>query len=810
VTFLLASLARAVRTAPGVLVAVTLLLTGVFGALSTQAVQEAGFENFAPDNEVSSTLAAIDERFGTGSQPTQLVVQRADEGRLLDGEGLTAAATLRERIEADAAVTAALAPVPTGAVLTYADLALGAAAEQGLDPASLSAAAGADLHEASLAALPPEEAGQAGGLVGGDPASATVGSVVVLLDGGLPEAERTEVVRALDAAVADVPGVATSPLDFALLAEDVNEAITADLGRLLGLAFLLIIVILAFVYRRVSEVVASLLGLVFTIVWMQGASVLVGPGYLGLTGGQSEMSMAIPILLVGLGVDYGIHLTMRYREERGTGSAPPAAASRAIGAVGTALLLATITTVVGFATNVFNPLPPLQDFGVFAALGVVAAFLVFTTFVPSVRVLLDRRAERRGRLRAGSVSATAPSLLGRLAGSLAPLATRRPWAVLTVAGVLTAAGAAGATQLSTEFSQTEFFPAGSEPLRTIELVERELGGDLTERTRVLVTGDLATPGSVAALDAVERDAAGVVGVRGQERAQIDSVLTRALTAGVLDASDLGGDADLAALGAEVAAVDPGVGAVLAEDAVLLDVATNAGDEVAELRDGLTAATAPLRDLGFEVGIASDGLLIDTVLEELRSSQISGLGITLIASMAILSLVFWVRVREPLLGVLAILAVGIVVAWTLGLMALFGIPFNVMTAMVSALAIGIGVPFGIHVVNRFIEDRGREPDLDRALESTLRHTGGALVGSAATTVAGFGALVLSSVPPFRQFGLVVAMTITLALVASVAVLPAMLAVYTRARAGRGGTSPRRGAAASGHDGDEAVTDRLPVG
>jgi uncharacterized protein len=257
-------------------------------------------------------------------------------------------------------------------------------------------------------------------------------------------------------------------------------------------------------------------------------------------------------------------------------------------------------------------------------------------------------------------------------------------------------------------------------------------------------------------------------------------------------------------------VDPGVGAVLAEDAVLLDVATNAGDEVAELRDGLTAATAPLRELGFEVGIASDGLLIDTVLEELRSSQISGLGITLIASMAILSLVFWVRVREPLLGVLAILAVGIVVAWTLGLMALFGIPFNVMTAMVSALAIGIGVPFGIHVVNRFIEDRGREPDLDRALESTLRHTGGALVGSAATTVAGFGALVLSSVPPFRQFGLVVAMTITLALVASVAVLPAMLAVYTRARAGRGGTSPRRGAAASGHDGDEAVTDRLPVG
>lgn len=187
-----------------------------------------------------------------------------------------------------------------------------------------------------------------------------------------------------------------------------------------------------------------------------------------------------------------------------------------------------------------------------------------------------------------------------------------------------------------------------------------------------------------------------------------------------------------------------------------------------------------------------------MLDELRASQISGLVITLVASMAILALAFWVRVREPLLGVLAILAVAIVVAWTLGLMALVGIPFNVMTAMVSALAIGIGVPFGIHVVNRFIEDREREGDLDRAMVSTLRHTGGALVGSAATTVAGFGALVLSTVPPFKQFGLVVAMTISLALVASVAVLPAMLAVYTGVRDRRrtgvgtdgGGDAPRR--------------------
>jgi len=81
-----------------------------------------------------------------------------------------------------------------------------------------------------------------------------------------------------------------------------------------------------------------------------------------------------------------------------------------------------------------------------------------------------------------------------------------------------------------------------------------------------------------------------------------------------------------------------------------------------------------------------------------------------------------------------------------------------------------------------------------MRSTLEHTGGALVGSALTTIAGFGSLVLSSVRPFQQFGLVLAMTIGLALVASVVVLPAMLALYTKVRHRRSGavtsSSPER--------------------
>jgi uncharacterized protein len=849
VTRLLDALSAAVRRAPGSLVALTLVLTAVFGVLASQAVQEQGFENFAPDNEVTAALGTISDRFGTGVDPVQLVVEA--DGPLLGRDGVAAAMELRERLLADPAITAAAADLPGGPVATYADLAIQGAAAQDLDPTTMDDAAIVEVHRASLETLPEQQSAQVTRLLAGegDGTDAEVGAIVLLMDGEAAESVREEAVLSLPDLTADVAGVEVSTLDFRLLASDVNAEIEADLGRLLGLAFLLIILILVAIFRRPVDVIAALLGLVFTIVWMQGISTLLGPGFLGLTGGMNEMSMAIPILLVGLGVDYSIHLTMRYREERGSGATPTGAVTGAIGAVGAALALATITTVVGFLTNVTNPLPPLRDFGIFAAVGVASAFLIMTTFVPATRLVIDRWLRRRGRLPdAADRGDHRPSLLGRGAALFAPVATHRPWVVLTAAGVLTVLGGISATNLSTEFSQTEFFPEGSEALETIDLVDEAFGGDLTETTQVLITGDLDRPGVLAAVHQLEVDAAEVSGIRtGNGRAESDSILRRvedllsvseegaaaddegagdpatapldedarapggpdpadfarlveeASAAGLDDPDGPDADAEFRPLADALLAVDASAASVVSEDALLVNLSSSAGDAVDDLRTELEEAAAPLTDLGLEVTAASDPILIDSVLDELRATQISSLVLTLVASAIILSLAFWFRVRQPMLGVLAIAAVGLVVAWVFGLMALFGIPFNVMTAMVSALAIGIGVPFGIHVVNRFLEDRDRYEDLGDAMRSTLEHTGGALVGSALTTIAGFGSLVLSAVTPFRQFGLVLAMTIGLALLASVIVLPAMLAVHSRF------THRRRGAAPS-----SSVPARVSVG
>lgn len=112
------------------------------------------------------------------------------------------------------------------------------------------------------------------------------------------------------------------------------------------------------------------------------------------------------------------------------------------------------------------------------------------------------------------------------------------------------------------------------------------------------------------------------------------------------------------------------------------------------------------------------------------------------------------------------------------MYLLGIPFNVMTGTITSLTIGLGVAYNVHMTERFLLERERGNGLWSALDRSVRGTGGALLGSAATTVGGFGVLVFAILPPLQQCGLITGLTIVYAFLASVFVLPSLLAVWTR--------------------------------
>jgi predicted RND superfamily exporter protein len=112
------------------------------------------------------------------------------------------------------------------------------------------------------------------------------------------------------------------------------------------------------------------------------------------------------------------------------------------------------------------------------------------------------------------------------------------------------------------------------------------------------------------------------------------------------------------------------------------------------------------------------------------------------------------------------------------MYLLGIPFNAVTGLITSLTIGLGVAYSIHISERYNQELERAETVQEAMRTAVTGTGGALLGSAATTVGGFGVLAFAILPPLQQFGVITGMTIIYAFLAAVLVLPSLLVVWTR--------------------------------
>ncbi len=554
--------------------------------------------------------------------------------------------------------------------------------------------------------------------------------------------------------------------------------------------------------RTVADTMLTMATIFFAISWMNGF------GYF-IFEEQGPMSQILPILLIGLGVDYAIHLTSRYREEVASGATVDESITRAIRTVGIALALATITTSIGFLTNVFNEIPALREFGSLAAIGIVASFLLALFFVPAVREVLDRAGARKGTLDVESLAGNSSRLLPRVIGSLSILAKRFAVVMVIVSLGLGGLGAwATFTQLEAKFDFLDFVPTTS-PIRAtaVTLGERF---DFPETTSALIEGDVSSGeawNAMAAANGAMTGVDNVVVVDGFPLAQspisvigqlvspespvfVPEVGAAAQEVGLGPDFTVSADSVAPLYEAAFAAAPNEMAGVLSQadggfNAALFRISTQAGSDFAgPLADDLDVAFAPTEEAGLDTVVTSQEIISDVVVSSLRDSQVSSLLLTLGAALFLLVINFTIEARRPLLGVITTLPVGLVVLLAFGIMAALGIPFGPVTATIAALAIGIGIPYMIHITHRYEEDRIRAADADTAIDSTLTFTGGALAGSALTTVAGFGILVVSSTIPFRQFGFVTAYTILLALMAAVLFLPSYLYLWDQWHRRRG--------------------------
>ncbi|WP_255198346.1 efflux RND transporter permease subunit [Halorarius litoreus] len=593
-------------------------------------------------------------------------------------------------------------------------------------------------------------------------------------------------------------------------------------------AFLAMLVVLSFAYRDPLDVVLGLLGVGMVLVWTFGYM-----GWMGIT--FNQLFVAVPVLLMGLSIDYAIHVFMRHREERGEGVVDPTTREEtggfqfgdggdgavpvkpsmrvALSGVGVALALVTLTTATGFLSNLVSGVGPIREFGVVSAVGIVAAFVVFGGFIPALKVELDAALEARGYDRNKPAFGTEG---GRLTKALAaPVAAARvaPWGVVVLVGLITLAALGGAATVDTSFEQDDLLveetpewtgglPQAMQPSNyTVQdnldyVRESNFIYDGTT-TEILVRGDVTDD------DALERVARTMDRANETEVALVlpntnpgtRSVLTMMWAVAVdnetfnrtLARADTDGnrvpDRNLEQVyDAFYDAAPRGAPTMLHRSgdeytALRVTVPINGTYGEATITTQIRNATAPVQGEGLRTVATGQPIMNQAVASQLLDTVSRSLVVTLLVVLAMLMVAYRRTVGSASLGAVTLAPILLAVTWIVGTMALLEIPFNVMTAVITSFTIGIGVDYSIHVAERYASELERLGDPDEALRVAVLGTGGALLGSAVTDIAGVGVLVFAILVPLQQFGVITALTIAYSLVASVFVLPSLLLLWT---------------------------------
>ncbi|MXW26605.1 MAG: MMPL family transporter [Dehalococcoidia bacterium] len=779
-----------VTVRPYITIAILVLITVVMvigAGRRAEVIEGAALAFLPPGNAVANALNEIEDVFTeTGDVSVVTIIFR---GEALTPGGLAQMDALVEELVADPKIGALLAPgdsVGSPALLFRAVLQVDSF--DSVTQAEIDAARNVPEVAAALTALTGEDAD-------GTPVAIATLTLVDTGDERIKEAERT----LNEVAIADEGPLRVSSVSPIVIEDEYKEATESGLVPLLGLALILILALILLFLRTLSDLLLTFAGLLMSLIWVIGVEGWLGPDALGWIGPPSSLTAMVPIIVISLTVDYAIQAVSHYREQRTEGTSVIDAVRTGLGNVTIPLVLAAITTMVSLLANLFSPISVVGDFGIVAALGVGMSLIVMLTLLPAARTIIDRRSEARGKLKPPRPVSNALPGIRRLAEVLGTSVSRQPAPYFVVILAITIGFGFAATRLESGFDIRDILPRGGEVLEDIETLESAVGGS-TEMASILVKAEAtetrtylnlhdlreafddpelrlqaAAGPIVASYELIVRDWISDSGEPGDKYDPELAALFHEASAGVeLDAELLQQFLD------RLREMDPSVSHVLVDnpdgpDSLLVQFPAFSADpqttralqeELEALwfgEDGTVTATSPTI-----VSIA--------VTDEITGRQTEAISTTIAMAFGILAIFFWVTLRQPVLAFIAVAPVVLVLIWVLGTMALVGIPYTLVTAIITALSIGIGVDYTIHVVHRYREEFSHARNPEQAAIRTLSTTGSALLGSALTTALGLGALVLAPTLASREFGITAAITIAYSLIIAIVLVPPAMTVW----------------------------------
>jgi predicted RND superfamily exporter protein len=532
-----------------------------------------------------------------------------------------------------------------------------------------------------------------------------------------------------------------------------------DLARFVPLSVLLVFVVLAWSFRTVRGVVLPLASVLVGVTWTVGVMVLSGRDI-------NMGTLVLPPLLMAVGIAYAIHVVSRYYHEIRPGRARADVITATLEHTRLPVAIASLTTLLGFATLILNPIRAIREFGTYSVFGIATIFLLAIFFLPALLMLLPDAQRRPAGDRDGG-------WVQRLLAGLGYYAIEHRWRVILAFLLACGLSVWAATRIRVETDYLSFFdPHG--PVRADNTrIAEHLGG--TQPIYVVIDGP--KPRSLANLPVI--DAIRDLQLFIAEQPGVDSSLSFAdFVALVHKALNPDSNLPLPATESDLAQLltfmspddlAPVVTKDFSRANILVRTRLSGSAEVNEFvrRVEDFARRRFRRDIG--VHATGSVVLLNRSADTLSHNQVMGLAQVLVVLTVLMSLLF-LSVRA---GILSLVPNVVPIIILFGLMGACGISLNISTSMIAVIAIGIAVDDTIHYLTEFNAQIRRTGEQRSAVMLVGQTVGRPIVFTSIALFLGFLIVCLSNFKPIQHFGFLAGVTMLVALLADLLLLPALV-------------------------------------
>ena len=525
----------------------------------------------------------------------------------------------------------------------------------------------------------------------------------------------------------------------------VPSLIQEDTTILMQLALLLMVIVLFINFRSISAVLLILTTILLSMVSMFGFM-----GWMFKFTGLfifnfTMMNTSMPVVLLTIANSDVVHVLTRFFREARKKNDVKEAVGTTLNALFLPIFLTSFTTSIAFLAFVFSPIEQFIGYGISLAFGIMWAWILSTTLLPSIILIKKWNLE--------SKFIKKESILEKFASYIGNIIFKSPRKVL-IGGFLTVfISIFGFKYIEIEVNTAKFFKEGNPIRESNDFVDNELTG--TMNFLINTVGDHKNPTVLKDIEGIQNylesfekvnTSLSIVNMVKQmhktimdDDPQYDNIPDqKEKINNLFFMYSMSGDEDDFSSLVDTYEYDNGL-----VTGLIKSISTK---ETVVLVDSLENFISKNTSSNLETRISGLAVFFRDMVNLIITSSI----ISILVSILVIFIISWYFFQGASWGFLAVVPLSCAVVLNFGLMGLFGVELSHITAILTAVIIGVGVDFAIHYISEFKRNLNKNIDLDEISKHNVDDVGYPILLDALSNM-GFVTLLFSALTPLNYMG-----------------------------------------------------------